>query len=144
MQKLKTKVAILGAGPAGCSASLYLSKFGIDHIVVDKATFPRDKICGDALSGKVVNQLKRLNPEWISELKAEANAFTPSWGVIFSAPNGEEVAIPFKHKPGEAENSPGFIAKRFDFDNFLYEKLPSEYNHILTGEEVTDVMINDD
>jgi geranylgeranyl reductase family protein len=144
VQKLKSKVAILGAGPAGCSASFYLSMCGIDHVIIDKAKFPRDKVCGDALSGKVVNQLKRLNPDWINELKFAREAFTPSWGVVFSAPNGNEVAIPFKHKPGEAENSPGFIAKRMDFDNFLFEKLPSEYNQVLTGEEVADVTIKDD
>ncbi len=139
--QLETKVVVIGAGPAGSSASLYLSKFNIPHVVVDKATFPRDKICGDALSGKVVNQLKKLDPSWISELKASDQEFTPSWGVVFSAPDGNEVAIPFKHKPDEASHSPGFISKRIDFDNFLFQKLASPKATILQGESVRDVEI---
>ncbi|MEJ6661092.1 MAG: FAD-dependent monooxygenase, partial [Bacteroidia bacterium] len=108
-QKLETKVVIIGAGPAGCSASLYLSQFDIPHVVIEKETYPRDKVCGDALSGKVVNQLKKLNPNWIEELKEFSEEYTPSWGVIFSAPDGNEIGIPFKHKPSEAAHSPGFV-----------------------------------
>ncbi|MBO6518329.1 MAG: FAD-dependent monooxygenase, partial [Bacteroidia bacterium] len=57
------KVAIIGAGPAGATLSMGLSKNGIQHVLIDKATFPRDKICGDALSGKVVYALNRVKPD---------------------------------------------------------------------------------
>ena len=40
---------IVGAGPAGISASMMLSKFKIDHILIDKENFPRDKTYGDGL-----------------------------------------------------------------------------------------------
>ena len=45
---------IVGAGPAGTTAALYAERNNLNSIVVDKATFPRDKICGAALSGKSV------------------------------------------------------------------------------------------
>ncbi len=139
---LQTKVVVIGAGPAGCSASLYLTKKNIDHIVIDKDVFPRDKVCGDALSGKVVNQLKALNPEWLNELKELSEEYTPSWGVIFSAPDGNEIAIPFKHKASEAEHSPGFISKRIYFDNYLVSKIKSNKLTFIEGQEVTDVTCN--
>ena len=46
---IKTDVCIVGSGPAGASTSLMLSKLKIKHYIVDKATFPRDKTCGDGL-----------------------------------------------------------------------------------------------
>jgi Dehydrogenases (flavoproteins) len=45
-------VIIVGAGPAGTSAALYANKLGLKTVLIDKSRFPRDKICGDALSGK--------------------------------------------------------------------------------------------
>lgn len=141
-KKLNTDVVIIGAGPAGCSASLYLSQFNIPHILLEKEVYPRDKVCGDALSGKVVNQLKKLNPDWVSELKSFSDAYTPSWGVIFSAPDGNEIGIPFKHKPSEAAHSPGFISKRLDFDHWLFQKLETEYATVLQDTEVKDVDIH--
>ena len=41
---------IIGGGPAGSSAALYAHKYGLKTIILDKAVFPRDKICGDAIS----------------------------------------------------------------------------------------------
>ena len=60
---LISRVGIIGAGPAGAAAALQLNQLGIDCVVVDKAVFPRDKICGDGLSGKVITCLNRIDPE---------------------------------------------------------------------------------
>lgn len=40
-------VAIIGAGPAGCAAALALRSSGLNVVLIDRATFPRDKTCGD-------------------------------------------------------------------------------------------------
>ena len=52
---------IVGAGPSGCAAALYAHKYGLKTLLIDKAVFPRDKVCGDALSGKSVRILKELD-----------------------------------------------------------------------------------
>ena len=54
-------VIIVGGGPAGATAALYANRLGLKAIVLDKAKFPRDKICGDALSGKTVRILRELD-----------------------------------------------------------------------------------
>ena len=58
---IATDVCIIGAGPAGAAAALQLQQLHIPCIVVDKAVFPRDKICGDGLSGKVLTALNRID-----------------------------------------------------------------------------------
>jgi flavin-dependent dehydrogenase len=43
-------VAIIGAGPAGSAAAHYLSGRGLQVLLLDRAVFPRDKVCGEAIS----------------------------------------------------------------------------------------------
>lgn len=45
---MKRQVIVVGAGPAGSTAAFYLAKEGVDVLLVDKETWPRNKICGDA------------------------------------------------------------------------------------------------
>jgi flavin-dependent dehydrogenase len=45
---MKRQVVVVGAGPGGCTAAFYLAKAGIDVLLIDKETWPRDKICGDS------------------------------------------------------------------------------------------------
>ena len=54
-------IVIVGGGPAGATAALYANRLSLSALIVDKSIWPRDKICGDALSGKVVDVLKDLN-----------------------------------------------------------------------------------
>jgi geranylgeranyl reductase family protein len=140
-----TDIVIIGAGPAGCSTSLFLAKNKIPHTIIDKAVFPRDKVCGDALSGKVVYVMKQLNPEMINDYNNKSNQFMPSWGVKFVAPNGKSIDIPFKSDISKETHAPGFISKRIDFDASLFNKLDRNYAHVLDGTELLDIAkTNDD
>lgn len=51
---------IVGGGPAGAAAALYANRHGLKTLLLDKHRFPRDKICGDALSGKAIAILHAL------------------------------------------------------------------------------------
>lgn len=44
----KRQVIVVGAGPSGSSAAYYLAQAGVDVLLVDKESWPRDKVCGDA------------------------------------------------------------------------------------------------
>lgn len=138
-----TDIVIIGAGPAGCSTSMFLSKHKIPHTIIDKAVFPRDKVCGDALSGKVVYVMKQLNLEMIYEYNSNPEKFLPSWGVKFVAPNGKSIDIPFKSDMSKETHAPGFISKRIDFDASLFSKLDKNYATVLDNTELIDVVKND-
>lgn len=114
-------ITILGAGPGGAATALFLARKGIPSILLDKATFPRDKICGDALSGKVVEVLKKLDPGLIDRMDLDPTHLG-SWGVTFVAPNLKALRVPFRKELDKTQTAPGFIAKRLDFDNFLVEE----------------------
>lgn len=113
-------VFILGAGPAGCVCAHQLSGKGLSVAIIDKEIFPRDKICGDALSADVINQLQKIDSS-IFERFLNLKHKVPSNGVRFFAPNGQRLDIDFKNK--NSENEAGFVVKRLDFDNFLFEQL---------------------
>jgi len=135
-----TDVAIIGAGPAGSGTSLFLSKAGIEHTLFDLANFPRDKVCGDALSGKAITTLKRLDPEIICELSGLKQEFLGSWGVSFIAPNGVRIDVPFRKAMEEMGEAPGFIAKRIDFDHFLVQHLDPVNTKTYFDTKVVDVI----
>ena len=57
----RVQVLIVGLGPAGTACGLALANSGVDVLAVDRAYFPRDKICGDALTGEALAYLHRHN-----------------------------------------------------------------------------------
>lgn len=123
-QQIRTDVLIVGAGPGGCAAALSLAKQGTKALLVDRARFPRDKVCGDALSGKVMRVLDRLAPDVGERLRADTRQH-PSWGVTFTAPGGRSLRVPFGRGAGRGE-APGSIMPRLDFDELLVEKVRGE------------------
>jgi geranylgeranyl reductase family protein len=61
------EVIVVGAGPAGSTAATYLARSGLDVLLLEKSTFPREKVCGDGLTPRGVKQLIDLGVDTRAE-----------------------------------------------------------------------------
>jgi geranylgeranyl reductase family protein len=59
-QRDDADVIVVGAGPAGASTAHWCASAGLDVLLLDKAEFPRDKVCGDGLTPRAVAELARM------------------------------------------------------------------------------------
>jgi geranylgeranyl reductase family protein len=135
----ESEVCIVGGGPAGSFASLFLAKFGIQSLLIDKAKFPRDKICGDGISGWVVTVLKELDENLLKQLNKQPFVL-PSYGIRIVAPNHTSLDLPFTyHSSFDSSIPPGFTGKRIYFDSFLMDEVKSTKQiELLESTEVVD------
>lgn len=81
-------VIIIGAGPGGCAAARTLASAGFSVGLFDKAIFPRDKICGDALIPDAHQALKKLGL-----MERITNISCPAKGMRLTSFDGSNVLI---------------------------------------------------
>ena len=87
-------VVVVGAGPGGSATAAYLAGRGIDVVLLEKAAFPRDKICGDGLTPRAVKELIRLGVDTTGWARTHGlriigggRTFTLDWPDTGSFPN---------------------------------------------------------
>src|SRR3990172_11546859 len=84
-------VVIVGAGPAGSATAILLAERGFTVMLLDKAAFPRPKICGEYLSPEASRLLDRLGG-----LKdVDAAGAPPLSGLRIIAPDGTPLQRPY-------------------------------------------------
>lgn len=83
-------VLIVGAGPAGAIAALVLARAGVKVRLVDRARFPREKLCGDTLNPGALSILDRLGIS--TPVRQRAMAIT---GMHITGPGGARVAADY-------------------------------------------------
>lgn len=134
LSKQEWDVIVLGGGPAGSSCATYLGKAGKKVLLLDRVSFPRDKTCGDGISGKSVRILRELevldDMETVEHLKMN--------GVTFSSPNGKVVEVIAKKK--DSNEPPGFVCPREVFDNVLFQNA-KKHAQAIEGFFATDLII---
>ncbi len=104
-------VLIVGAGPAGSVAALVLARAGARVRMVDRARFPRGKLCGDTLNPGALAVLDRLGVA--SGIGARA---LPVTGMIVTGPGGARVVGEY------GEGVRGAAIARADLDGLLLEE----------------------
>jgi len=119
---MKSDICIVGAGPGGASAALYLAKNNIPVTLVDKQSFPRDKICGDALGPKVTGTLARIDYGLLEDFKKFSEKQLVK-GFQFISPDYRVLTVPFVN---EQYKDRGYTSSRIQFDNFLVDAVRHE------------------
>src|SRR2546430_11783069 len=102
---------VVGAGPAGSIAALVLARGGARVALADKASFPRDKACGDLVGPRGVQVL------------AELGVRVPDAGqgsdLLAVGPSGRASKLPAY--PGRSYADHGVVVPRLVFDDALRE-----------------------
>lgn len=102
---------VVGAGPAGSIAALVLARGGARVALVDKASFPRDKACGDLVGPRGVQLL--------DDLAIELGPVPRVADMLVVGPSGHRVRLPAA--PGRTYPGFGLVVTRARFDDALRE-----------------------
>lgn len=105
-------VVIIGAGPAGAAAATLLARANRRVVLIDRASFPRDKCCGDGLTAGALRRLDELGLE---------PATVPSWqwvdDVVLSTNRRTVRSFPLPKGPGHF----AAVAPRYELDHALVQ-----------------------
>jgi geranylgeranyl reductase family protein len=104
-------VLVVGAGPAGAAAAAVLAHAGRDVVVIDKARFPRDKICGDGLTTSALRELDALGLD-----PSDVASWVDVADVVVRSPSGRIVRFDLPHDGRFAA-----VARRADLDDALVQ-----------------------
>ncbi|MEN8208066.1 MAG: geranylgeranyl reductase family protein [Candidatus Fermentibacteria bacterium] len=126
----KVPALIVGGGPAGASCAWKLAAAGIPCILIDKAVFPRDKVCGGVLSARTAGIL--ITSGILSE--AELEALTLKQHRALSLWNREELLRTYI-----SQSDPVRIISRMQFDNTLIEKAARAGAEIIMGDAAVSI-----
>ncbi len=108
---ISADVIIVGGGPGGSSCAWQLRKHGIECIVLDRATFPRLKLCGGLITPEVIRDLE------IDVAGYPHSFFTIKWFRFYF--KGRKLVLP----------SPQHSIRRIEFDKWLLDRSGAEVHH---------------
>lgn len=121
-------VIVLGAGPAGSTAAAFLAKAGLKTLLLDRASFPRPKTCGDAIPIAAYEIFDEMGIQTIYD----ANYYRIKRVIHRNMSETESV---FELTNSNFSHSEAFVAPRYEFDYLLFQ------HAIVCGAEFQQVQI---
>lgn len=128
-------VLVVGAGPAGSAAAYWLATAGLDVAVLEKAAFPREKVCGDGLTPRAVAALQDMGVD-----TSPAAGWVRHRGLrVYGGGQVVEVDWP------QLRSWPdfGLVRTRREFDQLLARHAAAAGARVHEGVTVTDPLLDD-
>ncbi|MCF6742833.1 geranylgeranyl reductase family protein [Blastococcus sp. KM273128] len=127
-------VVVVGAGPAGSSAAWHLASSGLDVALLEKADFPREKVCGDGLTPRGVQALHDMGvatdgPGWVRRRGLRVHG------------GGRVAEVDWPRLDSWPDH--GLVRTRRELDALLAGHARSAGARLVTGTTVTEPLLDD-
>jgi flavin-dependent dehydrogenase len=134
---VRADAVVVGAGPAGAATAILLAREGLSVILLDRARFPRDKICGEYLSPEGSRILDRLGVL----ARVEASGARPLRGMRILGPDGTQLVGDYPPDGARPADRPRALAvRRRILDAALVERARELGISVREGMRVVDLL----
>ncbi|HZS60557.1 MAG TPA: NAD(P)/FAD-dependent oxidoreductase [Gemmatimonadaceae bacterium] len=134
---MDAEVIVVGGGPAGSATAWALARAGVDVLVLDRARFPRDKVCAEYLSP----QASRILSDMGALEAAEAAGAAQLSGMLVRSPSGAEIYGEFAASHGfHGFRDRGLALRRRHLDTLLLNCARASGARVIEECRVTDVL----
>lgn len=120
---------VVGGGPAGATAASLLAREGAKVLLIDKATFPREKLDAGILTHKSIRIIERLHPGKARGLQKK--------GILCPLASGFRIVHLNKIIHEQNGTYPFYGTRRFEFDTYLLKEAMATGASVVQGERVT-------
>ncbi|WP_433176716.1 geranylgeranyl reductase family protein [Actinoallomurus sp. CA-150999] len=127
-------VIVVGAGPAGSTTAYHLAQTGLNVLLLEKTTFPREKVCGDGLTPRAVKQLIKMGVD------LDAPGWIRNKGLRIIG-GGTRLELPWPDLASYPDY--GLVRTRMDFDEILAERAVAAGVKLRMNTNVTGPVLDD-
>jgi geranylgeranyl reductase family protein len=127
-------VIVVGAGPAGSTTAYHLAQAGLEVLLLEKTTFPREKVCGDGLTPRATKQLIKMGVD------LDAPGWIRNKGLRIIG-GGVRLELPWPDLASYPDY--GLVRTRMDFDQILAERAVAAGAKLRMNTSVTEPILDE-